>query len=157
MVWGLLVLGVIGVGVYLAARVNQRRKERGFREVVEQVEALRLSRNTPSPDLKYAARGFAAIAVMKANEVEVDLHQAEYRLAEQALQEGATKYQALSLRWGGVQAIHTEPELYSMAVEAAKDAGSDDAYHHGALAHLAMVIDQQPKEFSDFMAYLQRS
>lgn len=156
MLWIGLAAAVIACGAYLLRQSAKRRMQRDFRDLVDRAEALNASREAAKPDLMFAARGFAAVALLKANGMDVDLHDAERSLAEKALQDGATVQQALSLRWGGVQAIHTEPELYSMAVAAAEEIGSTDRYHHGAAAHLAMVMDQHPGDYADFVAYVQR-
>jgi hypothetical protein len=154
MLWVAVACIVTVVGVYLWGQARRRAGQREIYELASRVQAQRERQSSDHPDLGFAAKGFAAIALMKANAVAVDLHDAEYALAENARKEGATLHQALSLRWGGVQAIHTDPQLYSMAVAAAEDAGSADRYHHGAAAHLAMVLHQCPEDFATFRAHM---
>lgn len=108
------------------------------------------------PELHSAAKGFARISFLKTKRTGVDLHKAEHDYAESALDRGATEHQALSMRWGGVQAIHADYGLYRHAVNAARDAGSKDWYHDGAVVYLTHVLVEAPSEFANFKEYLFR-
>lgn len=154
MIWIAAFLGAALLGLLLIREAGRRQSRADVLEIMERVAARPVASPSLEPDMAFASRGFAAIALMKANSIEVDLHDAEYALAERAMRDGATLHQAMSLRWGGVQAIHAEGADYADAVGAAESAGSNDRYHHGALAYLRSALNDWPAGFADFCAQM---
>lgn len=172
-------VGIIGfiilvVAVWIYRDQTAKRNRKSFDQMVQSVQLLNSSRSAPSvpitvnefdharaalekchnPDLTFASKGFSSLALMRAYDIEVNLHDAERRLAEVELDKGCTNHQAMSMRWGGVQAIHSDLELYSAGVEAAKEVGSKEPYVDGARCYLATVLAQFPTEFQSFMEYM---
>lgn len=115
------------------------------------------------PDLDYAAKGFAAVALARANNLDVDLHVMELRNAERLLDEGATVEQAMSARWGGAYAIHCNLDEYARSVDAYEQTAkaheaitdlTDNKYEAGAKLLLIMALSQEPAEYERFLRHI---
>lgn len=91
---------------------------------------------------------------MRAYDVELNLNEAEYKLADAELDKGCSVSQAYSMRWGGVLAITADLAMYSEGVEAAKESGSNEPYIHGAAVYLALVLAIDPTEYQSFLRYI---
>jgi hypothetical protein len=125
-------------------------------------------RATPrQPDLAFAADGFFPIAIMQANNVEVDLHAVANAYAESKLTEGCTVHQALSAKWGGVAAIGLDENLFASLVDAYEETMADHdlapdkskegtraKYRSAATAYLGLVMVDAPGEYERFLEYI---
>lgn len=124
------------------------------------------------PNMVSASKAFAAIALVRANNVDVDLHALEIAQAEAVLTNGGTEEEALSARWGGVYGIDADLGLYQgyvanyvEAYEATKrelgrePAGVDPKtkFYMAATMYLAQVLAEQPDEYERFLRYINRA
>jgi hypothetical protein len=167
LVWGAVAIVAV---VFIFREQSHRNSRKGFNDLVRAVAASKetgqqnqrtpmpaaSTSNDPSdkPDMYFAGRAFAQVALMRANNIDIDLHDVEKRLAEAELEKGCTVHQALSMRWGGVQAIHADLAMYSDSVEVAQNGHRAEPYVDGGMAYLAMVLHQCPSEFQSFKQYL---
>lgn len=163
-------LAIVGFIFIVFRHLKNKNNRKGFNDLIDAIEARNAAnksteRTTPSsvtnsdmkaeyPDMNYAGKAFAQVALMRANDIDFDLHEAEQRLAEAELDKGCTVHQALSMRWGGVQAIHADLFMFSDGVEVAKSANRPEPFLDSAKSYLAIIIDQCPTEFSSFKQYL---
>lgn len=119
------------------------------------------------PDLGFAADGFYPIAIMRANEIDVDLYSIADAYAESLLNDGCTVGQALSAKWGGVSAIGQNLAVYSSCISAYEEtmakAGSPvgkskhatKAKHKAAATFLlAAVMSDAPGEYERFLQHI---
>lgn len=167
LVWGAVALVAV---VFIFREQSHRNNRNSFNDLARAVAASKVTgqekqrtpmpaastSNDPSdrPDMYFAGRAFAQVALMRANDIGIDLHDVEQRLAEAEMEKGCTAHQALSMRWGGVQAIHADLAMYSAGVEVAQNSHRAEPYVDGGIAYLAMVLHQCPSEFQSFKQYL---
>lgn len=71
---------------------------------------------SPVPDFNFAAMGFVQVAITRKYGPHTDLHKLERAYAAELRAEGCTLEQALSARWGGVEAIFDDMVLFDLAV-----------------------------------------
>lgn len=122
------------------------------------------------PDMFFAAKSFAHIALMRMNKSSADF-QAVLKTRSQSMREnGATEQQVLSALWGGHYGIDADLEMirknmrdYVDAFEATKLAtGAKELtieqgpskLHMAATKHLALIMADAPGEFERFIAYV---
>jgi hypothetical protein len=79
----------------------------------------------PVPDFYFAAKGYVQVAITKDQAPHIDLHKLELGYANDLLEEGCTVEQALSARWGGVQAIHDDLTLFALAIRKGKEEAAE--------------------------------
>lgn len=155
-VWGLLVY---------QRRVDAQRRE-GFSEFVSMAEAAS-QRKSRQPDMASASKAFAAIALVRANNVNVDLHALEMAQAEAVLKSGGTEEQALSARWGGVYGIDADLDLFQSGVlayeetrrEMARGPTDEDPktkFYASATLYLSRMLAENPDEYERFLRYINR-
>ena len=122
---------------------------------------------SPQPDMDFASQGFSAIALMRANDADVDLHDAEQKIGLGMLDAGCSEQQAYSARWGGVQAIEANLSLYSAAVDAAVETirsygmiDLDDPkmkFRMAARLYLSQILAEAPSDYERFLTHIGRS
>ena len=98
----------------------------------------------------------------------VDLHAIESGYADELLEQGCSFEQALSARWGGVRAIHDEPENFNEAIEAMREtrretgmpdkmqdkAEAERMYLAAALGVVTLASVLVPQDYPDFRKYI---
>ena len=119
------------------------------------------------PDMAFAARGFAAVALATNDTPRDELYAIADGCAEPMLDAGCTTLQALSARWGGVTAIDADISLYKIYIQSYvevmneerlkfsrhKDSPSNK-FHMGATTYLAHIIADAPAEFERYLKYM---
>jgi hypothetical protein len=165
-VWA--IVGIV-VLLFLFREQTHRNNRKGFNDLVQAVErnraaqrarsqspALATSDNqrTGAPDMQFAGRAFVQIALMRGNNLAVDLHAAEQKLALAETKKGCTEHQALSARWGGVQAIHADLSMFSAGIDVFKEANAPEPYLSSAIGYLTLVMNDAPSEFVRFKTYI---
>lgn len=122
----------------------------------------------PEPDLHFAAKGYLQIAITRKHMPNVDLHTIESGYANELLEQGCSVEQALSARWGGVRAIHDEPENFEDAVEAMREtrremgmpegmkdkAEAEKMFLAAALGVVTLASVLVPQDWPDFRKYI---
>lgn len=119
------------------------------------------------PDLPFAAKGYAQVAVTRRYAPHIELHKLERGFAEELLDEGCTREQALSARWGGSYAIADDISTFDDALVSFKqtmaEAGrtsfhtkeeASKAYHTAALLVMSLVHATEPEEYGRFLAHI---
>ncbi len=120
------------------------------------------------PDLHFAAKGYLQIAVARKYMSDVDLHTIESGYADGLLKQGCSIEQALSARWGGVRAIHDEPESFDDAVDAMRatrretgmpdemkdKAEAEKMYLAAALCVVTLASVLVPQDYPEFRNYV---
>jgi hypothetical protein len=130
---------------------------------------FRLFKNKlPQPDLRFAAKGYLQIAITRKYMPNVDLHKIESGYANELLEQGCSVEQALSARWGGVRAIHDEPESFDDAIDAMREARretgmpnemkdkaeAEKMYLAAALGVVTLASVLVPQDYPDFLNYI---
>lgn len=80
---------------------------------------------TRAPDFDFAAKGFVQVAITRKHAQHIDLHKLERGHAAELRDEGCTLEQALSARWGGVEAIHDDMVLFDLAFRRGKEEATE--------------------------------
>lgn len=131
----------------------------------------KLSANPRQPDMSFAAKSYAHIALMRMNNSNADFHAVLEARASSMRADGATEHQVLSALWGGHYGIDAELDMiranareYVDAFEKTKIAtGSShlnveqgpSSFHMAATKHLALVMVDAPQEFERFLAHME--
>ncbi|MES3043733.1 hypothetical protein [Sphingomonas faeni] len=122
----------------------------------------------PPPDLHFAAKGYLQIAITRKHMPNANLHAIESGYAKELLDEGCSTEQALSARWGGVRAIHDEPENFDDAVEAMREtrrevgmpesmkdkAEAEKMFLAAALGVVTLASVLVPQDWPDFRKFI---
>ena len=77
------------------------------------------------PDFEFAAKGFVQVAITRRYSQHIDLHKLERGYAAELMDEGCTLEQALSARWGGVEAIHDDLVLFDLGIQKGKEEATE--------------------------------
>lgn len=127
-----------------------------------------LSKRVPDPDIHYAAKGYAMVAISRRHAPHIDLHKLERGYADELLLEGCTSNQALSARWGGAYAIADDLSTFDDALSAYKETlaeirdkhafgtkkEAERAYVIAATMVLGVAHASDPKEYGRFLAFV---
>jgi hypothetical protein len=121
----------------------------------------------PDPDLQFAAKGYAQVAITRRHAPQIDLHSLERGFAEELLSEGCTMDQALSARWGGAYAISDPLSDFDQAIVAYKETATErglpfnrckeDAarmYDVAAALVIATAHVADPREYGRFLRHI---
>ncbi|RYG26251.1 MAG: hypothetical protein EON93_21585 [Burkholderiales bacterium] len=122
------------------------------------------------PDMSFAARAYARVAMMRVNNIEADFHALEAAHARIMREGGATEHEVLSALWGGAYGMDVDLNTFRSNVKDHVDAfedtkrelgrtppNSDDPkikFNMAATAHLALVMADKPNEYERFLAYM---
>lgn len=158
-------MAALGLFLLYKARIDAHRRE-GFNEFMTMAAAAS-QRKSRKPDMASASKAFAAIALVRANNVDVDLHALEMAQAEAVLKSGGTEEQALSARWGGVYGIDADLDLFQSGVSAYEETkqemgrgptGEDPKtkFYASATLYLSRVLAENPDEYERFVRYINR-
>jgi len=164
---GWTVLIGFGCFVFVGWLVQKDRKASRHRHMLEMMKrsADGFSLVSPrKPDMNTASIGFAAIALMRVHNMNVDLHAAELSQGNLILEKGGNMHEAMSARWGGVVAISLDLEEIAFAIQTYEDAKQASAnppndngrtkYHGAGIAHLTMLLMEQPNEYERFLIHM---
>ncbi len=121
----------------------------------------------PEPNLRYAALGYLQVAVARRYSPHLDLNRLEKGFALQLLDQGCSKVQALSARWGGAYAIVDDLCDFDDAVtaykETAAEAGfkghrtreqADHMFNTAALLVISTAYVADRKEYGRFLSFI---
>lgn len=155
--------GVAAFGLYLAYRANRDRQRLETFQVLTEASMRGSPAPARQPDMTFAARGFVAVALVRANQPDADLNALERTVAERMLEAGCSLDQALSARWGGVTAMEADLRLFSAGIaayeETCRETGHTDddpktKYQVGATVYLGHVMADAPGEYERFRRYV---
>ena len=155
-------------GMYLWKRNQSRKSAQGFFDkMTERTLSSRTGRVEAGPDLAFAAKGYAQVAVTRRNAPHLELHTLERGFAEGLLNEGCTREQALSARWGGSYAIADDLGMFDDALVAYKETRAEagrvgfqtkedasQAYYSAALMVMSLVHTMEPREYGRFLKHI---
>ncbi len=122
------------------------------------------------PDMAYAARGFAAVALVRAHCVDVDLNALADSYANSLYDDGCSELHAISAQWGGVTSKGADLIVYENMIETYVDLMNDEQrvipsdktdprsrFNMAASTYLAAVMATAPNEFERFLKHIGRS
>ena len=159
-----------GFAGWLLIQSKNKREQRDHFERMANSMLAREKVEMRVPDVAFAARGFKQVAITRRYAPNTDLHKLERGYAEQLLQEGCSRGQALSARWGGAYAITCDLADFDGALAAHKDTLSGDrgkrdfatkkdaeqAYEVAAAQVMIAAHAADPKEFNRFLDFIGR-
>lgn len=162
-----VVLVAIAVVIFIAVHLKKRADERVVHFAMMMGAAARNSAaRVREPDMRFAAEGFARIAILrKHGKGNFDLHHLERATAEDRLKKGCSLDEAFSMRWGGTMAISADPEFFDIGNAAYQEAqlaigrapseiDPQLKFTASATMYLRAHLNEHPDEYERFLQHI---